>query len=385
MDLASKPEKCRGDRLTEGENYVGQAVEWTIYENDVPDFVAGELERLYESVYCTLARFAIYDEVRGASTYVAHVHGKIACLILFRLEGTTVKVINQQIRLSADDLLRFSHAIFQKYPSARTISLYAVDAEKGQFPFPLYRYEILEENILELPRTCDAYRISLSHNLFKRIQAGERKLKRDHPDFQFKVIVGADIGEQLLRQVVALADARMSAKHQQAYIRPEDIDKILRLLRVYGLFGVLSIDGKIRAGNVFYRVGSRYFMHVIAHDPEYDKYMLGNIVQYLSVRYCIEHGGRECLLMGGGRANKGRFRALPKYFDNVDIYRSRRDVLLHLRRVSAGVARHVLHVSRERLLALAGAETRVGRIAATCLTWARSVKQTRRAGAADDK
>jgi hypothetical protein len=378
MNVAEETEK-RGAREIAGVKSDTQkkarTLEISFYENEIPDFVERELERLYETVYSTIARFNIYGEAENASTYVARSAGAIVCVILFRIEQGVVRVINQQIRLSADDLRSFADAVFAKYRAARRIAFYAIDAAIGHFHLPLQRYQALEENILALPRTRDEYKASLNQNLYKRLQSGERKLQRDYPDHGFKILRGTEVDEQILRRVVSMAGARMASKQQSAYIREEDIARILKLIHVYGFVGVLTINGQVRGGNVFYGVGGRYFMHVIAHDPDYDKYMLGHMVQYLSACYCIDRGGRECCLMGGGRENKGRFRAFPKYLFSVDIYRSRLQFLLDARRVLSGALRRFIYRTREDFYQLADTDTRGGRAAARVLAFTRGLKK----------
>jgi hypothetical protein len=355
------------------------AFDVAIYENEIPDFVERDLERLYESVYCTMARFRIYGEAHGASTYVARSGTAATCVILFRLEGRVVKVVNQQIALSAADLRRFSQAVFARYPQAQRISFYAIDTQLAQFPYPFQQFEALEENVLALPSTADDYRAMLSANLGKRLQSAERKLKRDFPQFKFEVLAGTQVSEAMLRKIVGLAGARMAAKQQDAYIREADIASILRVIHAYGYAGVFTVDGEVRAGNVFYGVGRRYFMHIIAHDPDYDKYMLGHLVQYLAACHCITLGGRECCLMGGGRENKARFGAHPTFLCSVDIYRSRTQRLLSMRRVWGAAAVRGLHQARHDFTELAEADSRAGRLAARCLAlvrWARQFRQT---------
>lgn len=348
-----------------------------IHEHDIPAFVEAELERLYESVYCTMARFRIYGEAHQASTYVARSGNAIVCLLLFRIEGPVVKVINQQIALSAADLRAFSQTIFARYGKVQLISFYAIDAELGQFPYPFEKFEALEENVLDLPATAEAYKASLSPNLAKRLQSAERKLERDFPNFRFDVLAGTAVSEAMLRQIVGLAGARMAAKQQDAYIKEEDIGNILRVVHAHGYAGVFTVDGVVRAGNVFYGVGGRYFMHLIAHDPDYDKYMLGHMVQYLAACHCIKLGGRQCCLMGGGRENKSRFGAAPMYLDSVDIYRSHLQVLLSARRVWAAAARRRLRQARHDLLQLSQTDSPGGRTAARGLALLRSLKQLR--------
>src|SRR3954471_7627503 len=56
------------------------------YENAIPEFVERELEALYECIYCSLARFRIYDPPVNVSTYVARLEGRISAVLLFRRE-----------------------------------------------------------------------------------------------------------------------------------------------------------------------------------------------------------------------------------------------------------------------------------------------------------
>jgi hypothetical protein len=388
MNVAEEAEK-RGGREIAGVKSNSLAntrkFEVSIYEKQIPDFVGPELERLYESVYCTLARFNIYGEARDASTYVARSGGVIQCLILFRIESGVVRVINQQIRLPDDDLRCFADAIFAKYRGARRIAFYAIDTTIAALHLPFQRYQVLEENVLALPRSRDEYTASLNQNLLKRLQGGERKLKRDHPGYQFQILRRTEVTDEILGHLVDMAGARMAAKQQSVYIRPEDIGKIRQLIHRYGFVGVLRIDGVIRGGNIFYGVGRRYFMHVIAHDPDYDKYMPGHMVQYLAACFCIDMAGLECCLMGGGRENKGRFRAVPKYLDSVDIYRSRLHFLLDARRVASGALRRYLHRAREDFYQLADTDTPAGRRAARALAALRSFKKGWRRGAGEAK
>lgn len=389
MNVASKTEVSGTLRTAPSrpvpEMQAGDPPDIQIYENEIPGFVAEALDRLYESVYCTLARFNIYGEADNASTYVARSGQNITCVILFRIDGDTVRVVNQQIALEQEALRRFAAAIFARYRPVRVISFYAIETQIEDVGFPFQKFEALEENVLTLPATPGEYISSISQSLWKRIQGGERKLRREHPDCRFEVLAGRDVSEQVLREVVALTHARMASKQKDAYLAEDHIGEILQLVHAYGFVGILRIDGVVRAGNVFYGVGRRYFMHVIAHDPDYDQYMLGHMVQYMAACHCIERGGRECCLMGGGRENKARFRAVPKYLDSVDIYRSRLQYLLAVRRVAAGSARQMVQRARDSVLELAEADGRGARFAAWCVDLARSARQSWRVGASGQK
>jgi hypothetical protein len=89
--------------------------------------------------------------------------------------------------------------------------------------------------------------------------------------------------------------------------------------------------------------------------------------------------------MGGGRENKGRFRAYPKYLDSVDIYRSRLRFLLDARRVLSGTWRRFFYRTREDFLQLADSDTRAGQRAARVLDFVRGIKKGRRRSAGETK
>src|SRR4051794_21524064 len=78
------------------------------YDNEVPAFAEAELERLYECLMSTLARFDIYAAAPGASTYVVREHGQVTTLFLFRHERNQVIVYNEQMPLAAADIRRFA-------------------------------------------------------------------------------------------------------------------------------------------------------------------------------------------------------------------------------------------------------------------------------------
>jgi hypothetical protein len=352
-----------------------------IYEHDVPAFVERELEGIYECIYCTLARLRIYDPPAGASTYVARAEGRISAVFLFRQEKDEIKVLNQQIAISQEELRKFADAVFSRYTSARLISFYAINTKIDDFPFVCQQYSALEENVLRLPATADDYLASISANFRSTLRRAEKRTKKDFPSFRAEVVSTTDVGEDMVRNLISLAGARMAAKQKKAYIGEEHLGSIMRLIRTHGYVVAARVNGKVCGGSIWYCVGRRAFLHIIAHDPRFDQYMLGNQVLLAGVLHWIARGGRECWLMGGSRAHKAKFKTVPQYLDSMLIYRSRLQQLFHWRRASVAAAKRLMHRVRHQVREQAGRDSMSAPFFTMCLALGRSLKRLGRAKA----
>lgn len=295
----------------------------SIYERSIPHFVRDELERLYESVYCTLSRLSIYGDLEDVSTYVEETAAGVSAVLLFRHERFVVKVLNQQVDLSVEVINRFSTILFSRYGDVRKITFYALRSKIVQLRFPFFQYPSLNENLLELPTMVEEYVAGLSSKFRANLRAAERNIQKKFPSFRYRMIQGAEITESELRDIISLTEQRMAFKEKPNYIQEEEIERLMRIIRAYGRVGIATIDQRICGGNIWYRVGSRCFMHLIAHDPQYNSMMLGNYLVYLGFCDAIQTGVRKCWLMGGGDENKARFGAARISLESLLVYRSR--------------------------------------------------------------
>ncbi len=59
------------------------------------------------------------------------------------------------------------------------------------------------------------------------------------------------------------------------------------------------IENKIVAGCVGFMLGENYYLSKIAHDIEYNKYNLGNVVLLESIKFCIENGVKKFHFLWG--------------------------------------------------------------------------------------
>jgi hypothetical protein len=347
----------------------------SFYENEVPSFVEAEMERLYENVYTSLARFHIYGEAENASAYVVRKDGKVIAAFVFRREQKKVKVLNQQIRIEEAEIRRFANAVFARFKSVTVISFGAVQSAIRRFPFPYQKCHCMGDIVVTLPDTTEKYLTRLSKHMRRDVKYYRKKIERNFPSFYFQICLGKDVSEQHIRDIIRLSGARMAVKNKEAYISEEEAERIIRLAKVYGFVGVATIEGRVCAGTISYCVGSHYFMHVIAHDPTYDDYRLGTLCNYLTICECITHGGTEFRLMESSHRYKFDFLGARLDFDYLAIYRSRAHVLLDGGRVSQMAVKTAMR--RIRLWFL-DAERRTGSASRIAAWYVRALRYLKR-------
>jgi hypothetical protein len=350
----------------------------SFYENQVPPYVEAEMERLYECVYTTVARFRIYDACGNISTYVVRKGEKIITIFLFEVNRRKVKVLNEQIKMDEEDIWRFATSIFSRFKFVTSISFWAIQTAIRLSPFPHQQSYCLEEIVVSLPGTVEEYFSKFSKNMRNNIKKySTNRIKRDFPSFSYQVYTKENINPQHIKDIIALSSARMATKNKAAYVSEEETGRIIQLVQIYGLAGVATIDGRVCAGLIFYGVGTYYFMHIIAHDPKYDSYRLGTACYYLGICECIKRGGIECRLMGSSHQYKFDFLGVRMGFDHLVVYRSHAYFLLDAYRIIKAAFKSNLFLTRLWLLHAERQSGFLSQSVAICLRNLRRLKRSR--------
>lgn len=302
----------------------------TCYDNHIPDFVEAALERLYGNLYSSLPQLRVYGKLtQQTSTYVARKGDEIATLFLFEHRHRQIRVINEGMTVSAEELRLFSDAMFSRYKSADFISFNAVEAPAGQIPFPHQRLACPPDIMLELPATPDDYLASLGKHLRYNIRRALTRLPAEHPSFRMDFYDAGDVDEALVREIIDLNKMRMD-RVKRVYKRDEDeVRKVIDLCRSNGLVAVMTINGKVCAGSVGYLVGNSHTGRIISHDPAYEKYSVGTLCIFLCIRECIRRGYKHFNFMSGNNEYKSMLGGRPRNLDRLLIYRSRTQLTLN--------------------------------------------------------
>lgn len=325
------------------------------YENDVPAFIEVEMVRLYASVYSSLAQFRIYSDGHDTSTYIVRKGGKIVTVLLFQQDGGKVSVVNEVIKIDEEDISRFAAYIFANVESATVIFFKSIQTDLRKIPFPHQRFNHLEDIVLTMPQTAEDYVAGLGKNTRRNIKRYTKKLRESFPSFHYDVFEKDDVDEQTIRDIVNLNRARMADKNKVSVIDEKETKRIILLAKECGLVGVARIDGRVCAGGISFRVGSNYFLSVIAHDPAYDDYWLGILCCYFTICECIARDGKEFHFLWGEYEYKYTLQGVKRDLDKLVIYRSHAQMLFNgdialnfLFHGYARQARQWLHAAKHR-------------------------------------
>ena len=301
------------------------------HENEIPDFVEEEMERLYENIYSSLLQFRVYKTIKGnTSTYVVREDQRIVTIFLFVRERAKVRVLNEVIRLNESDISRFAEYIFAAFKKVTVISFHAIQTDIHRLRFPYQQFNCSEDIVLTLPATEQEYLTNLGKHSRKNINYYRNKLKRDFPAFQFDVLSKEEITHQQIREIVILNRERMAGKNKLSAFDDEETDRIISLVKECGVVGMVRIDGRICAGAICLCIGRKYFMSVISHDSRYDEYRLGTLCCFLTICESIARSGKEFHFLWGEYEYKYTLLGLKRNLDHVNVYRSRMQFLFNV-------------------------------------------------------
>jgi hypothetical protein len=299
------------------------------YEDEVPPFVEAEMDRLYGHINSSLSHFIVRRRAQGASTYVARCGSQALAILLFKREKGKVSVINEMIRIEEGEILRFANYIFTAYDSISTISFSFIQKDIRRLPFPAQQFNSSEDIVLTLPATPKAYLASLGKNMRRNIKRYTETLAHDFPSYRYQVYERENIGEQDVRDIINLNKTRISGKNIIFGVGHEETEWIVQLVKVCGLVGIATIEGRICGGAIAFRIGENYFMHIIGHDPKYNDYSLGILCYYLTICEGILRGGKEFHFSWGRYEYKYRLLGVQRDMASLDIYRSYKPYLLN--------------------------------------------------------
>jgi hypothetical protein len=304
-------------------------IEISCYENDVPAFIEADMELLYGNIYSSLAQFRIYSDGCDVSTYIARRSGQVVTIFLFRQRGNCIDVLNETIHVSRNDVMYFVRYAFASFPGVAAIRFKAVHTDIESLPFPFQRYNHVEDIVLTLPETADAYFEMLGKGTRRNFKRHMRQLQERVPGCQYKIMIGQDIDERAIRAIVELNRMRMAGKNKTSGIDDLEMQRTIRLAKECGMVGIIEIDGRICAGAIGFCAGDNYFLNILAHDPRYDQYWLGILCCYHTICECIARGGKEFHFLWGEYDYKYMLLGVRRELDNLVIYRSRKHQLLN--------------------------------------------------------
>jgi hypothetical protein len=181
-----------------------------------------------------------------------------------------------------------------------------------------------EDIVVDLPATPEDFLRSLGFNRQKQLPKYLRRLRREFgPQLQTVELHKADITEGLCGELVALVGERMHVKGGESLWTPEMLHGASILARQCGWFLGLRLGTKLIGGTLCYMHRGEAIAWIIAHDPAYDHYKIGNICRWMSIARHIEMGCKRHRFGGGMSLAKLRFGGRIESLATVTVFNSR--------------------------------------------------------------
>ncbi len=292
------------------------------YLEEPPVFVAAELARLYGHVYCSMPYFRHYTRLENACTYVARRDGRCVAVLLFERRPNEIRILNRVFHIAECEIARFSHYIFTRFPNTVRISFDELETGVQSLAFPFQRYGVRKDFSLQPPATKEEYTSRLGKATRRNIKRYASKLERDHPGYRTQFLERQEIRKSDVDALIALSACRMAKKKKTFSIDPEYARRMVDLCRECGFMTVVTIDGRLCAGLICFRIGDSFSAQLVAHDTQYDDYWLGTLSYYLTICEAIDRGAVMVNMGCGSYDYKTRLLATSVELQRLEIFQS---------------------------------------------------------------
>jgi hypothetical protein len=292
-----------------------------------------ELWRLYEesahSYGCTREFLEHFDDPTAAVlARIAPAAGEAAVVLLYRFEGTTVRLMGRLYALPAEALAAFAHAVFARHPDGRRIETDFIDAvpRSAALGGPALAVREAIELRIALPGEVEAYEQTLDREFLKRMQYHQRRLARRHPATRITTLERSAIPRSCIADVVRLNRERRTVKGSVSVFSARYEDGIARVARAHGQVTVLRDGEQVCAGVINIVTGPDAYFWVIGHASAYNRFSPGTLCLLASIRHCIACRVRTFHLLQGESEYKRAVGGKPAPLAAYVIVRSWMDV-----------------------------------------------------------
>jgi len=296
----------------------------------LPGYLWPALHHRYQSIFCSEPHLRTYGSLHpNIQAWVARSKGCISAVILFETKRRVVRIINEMHEIDAEQLDKFSQALFHTSPEIDAICLHAIRIRGTCQRFPWLQTEVSEDYLLSLPSSTEAWLASLSSQTREKLRYHHRRSSRKQPDLRFRQIDAEDITDAQVQHILQLNRARMIHKGRSFNMDGRETDSLRAVIRECGQISVIEIGGEICAGLLCTRIEKSVFMHVIAHDPRHDDLRLGYLCCALTIQAAIESGAKNFHFLWGYYDYKVRLGGQRQILFRAVLFRSWWHALTH--------------------------------------------------------
>jgi hypothetical protein len=325
------------------------------YLDEIPVFVGPELTRLYETLHSSLPFFELFRSTKEAHCYVSWRDGLPAHIFVFVFRDNCLDVLNEMIEVDEQEIARFTRLVFARFGHVDLIRFKALKTELRDLEFPVQQYAAKYTYCIALPETPDAYTASLGGATRGSVKHKCNRIRKTFPNARMEFRNAREVDDEWLHEIMRLSEEGIAARGLK--IR-HDREKISVMAKRCGFVSALLVDERIVAGMIVYQFGSSYFTELLGYDKHFQKYGMGTVCAYQTIREIVARGGKRCYLGGGHFEYKQHLGAKLLCMDELKIYRSHTRMLANLHHAAGMVlnarmraAKEYLHRHRKHALA----------------------------------
>ena len=296
----------------------------------LPEWIWSGVEHLYQSVFSSRVMLDKPELIQSLPyAWVQRKEHQITDILLFRMNGCTIQVANEVIALSSDVIERFSNDVFSSYPSIQFIRLHAVKLQSSLKNSMAFKSEFSEDYVLTIPACKEDWLASLSARTRERLRLYVKQATIERNGISLHIGQRNEIDESDVRYLLKLNHDRMQKKGKSYGISAYEEDQLCRQMKIIGYLFLLKKNEKICAGLLCSVVGNDIYMHVLAHDTEFDAMRLGWVCCYQAIEHLISNGFQRIHFLWGHYDYKKKMGAKPVKLYRVLIFKNLIISLMH--------------------------------------------------------
>src|ERR1039457_1536346 len=313
------------------------------YENGIPPEVGLKLENIYQSPFSITTYFEIFRGIRSPNALViTRGESDLRHVIVFTVLDKEITVLNELVEICQEYLQHFIDAVFNRYPAVTSVNFNCLKCRITTIPYPWWLWKTSQDIAILLPKTFDAYHAQLGRQTQKHIKYYINRLQREFGDFTFRVATTNDTDPTVIARIIDMNRLRMKSKNIRSGFDQVFESRIMEFCRQYGLICSVSIGGTTVAGAICYEVGNQVYLEAISHDPAYNKYNIGQVCLYLTVKHLIEKGRDAFHMLWGENEYKYRFLGVKEELYFFSVYRSNASRLASIPRLAKQVGSNII-------------------------------------------
>ncbi|MDR2038776.1 MAG: GNAT family N-acetyltransferase [Bacteroidales bacterium] len=292
------------------------------------DDLETKLKTLYQTPHSDMVYLNMYDHSisqENCRKLFIYEDNALKQLLLFKYEGneSSVTILNTSFTISSLEIKYISNVIFYEFSTVGKVIFQTLFLDcTGKIEMTVYE-KTLYDAIMDLPASMDVYMKSLGTQTRKHVKYYQNRIQKDFPGFNISFQEGEDIKSGQIARIVDMNRDRMKSKGKKSGIDEIQQEYIYQYAQINGMLCLCTVDEEIIGGTINTIIGEHAYLHVIAHDNQYNKYNTGQVALVNTVQYLIGKNVKHFHLFWGEYDYKYRFLCKNHDLYDITVYRKK--------------------------------------------------------------